>query len=199
MSITPTLRIFADLCLFRQRTENVPTSNNLLLSTAVALVLFCVLSDSHLYNSSYSLPAKAFAYSLWAMLLGTVLLVILKSNGVAERWRQTATAIFGTLALTKLIRWPLASGVRQDKQYIEEMARELVAAINAGIVDYPTPAIQLSIAYYVTWAIVIWALCIQSSILRHAIEVPLWIAFTIVIGYSVVVFPVWIVILNILM
>ena len=79
------------------------------------------------------------------------------------------------------------------------MARELVAAINAGIVDYPTPVIQLSIAYYVTWAIVIWALCIQSSILRHAIEVPLWIAFTIVIGYSVVVFPVWIVILNILM
>ena len=199
MSITPTLRIFADLCLFRQRTENVPTSNNLLLGTAVALVLFCILSDSHLYNSSYSFPEKAFAYSLWTMLLGTVLLVILKSNGVAERWRQTTTAIFGTLALTKLIRWPLASGVRQDKQYIEEMARELVEAINTGIVDYPTPVIQLSIAYYMTWAIVIWALCIQSSILRHAIEVPLWIAFTIVLGYSVIVFPAWIVILNVLM
>ena len=199
MSITPTLRIFADLCLFRQRTENVPTSNNLLLGAAVALVLFCILSDSHLYNSSYSFPEKAFAYSLWTMLLGTVLLVILKSNGVGERWRQTTTAIFGTLALTKLIRWPLASGVRQDKQYIEEMARELVEAINAGIADYPTPVIQLSIPYYMTWAIVIWALCIQSSILRHAIEVPLWIAFTIVLGYSVIVFPAWIVILNVLM
>ena len=131
MSITHTLRIFADLCLFRQRTENVPTSNNLLLGTAVALVLFCVLSDSHLYHSGYSLTGRVFAYSLWAILLGAVLLVILKSNGVAERWRQTATAIFGTLALTKLIRWPLASRVKQDKQYIEERARELMELINA--------------------------------------------------------------------
>ena len=131
MCTTPTLRIFAHLCLFRQRTENVPTSNNLLLGTAVVLVLFCVLSDSHLYNSSYSLPAKTFAYPLWAMLLGTILLIVLKSNGVTERWRQTTTAIFGTLALTKLNCWPLTSRVRQDKQYIEERARELMEVINA--------------------------------------------------------------------
>ena len=131
MCTTPTLRIFAHLCLFRQRTENVPTSNNLLLGTAVVLVLFCVLSDSHLYNSSYSLPAKTFAYPLWAMLLGTILLIVLKSNGVTGRWRQTTTAIFGTLALTKLNCWPLTSRVRQDKQYIEERARELMEVINA--------------------------------------------------------------------
>ena len=135
MCTTPTLRIFAHLCLFRQRTENIPTSNNLPLGTAVAvavvLVLFCVLSDSHLYNSSYSLPAKTFAYPLWAMLLGTILLIVLKSNGVTERWRQTTTAIFGTLTLTKLNCWPLASRVKQDKQYIEERARELMEVINA--------------------------------------------------------------------
>ena len=131
MCTTPTLRIFAHLCLFRQRTENVPTSNNLLLGTAVVLVLFCVLSDSHLYNSSYSLPAKTFAYPLWAMLLGTILLIVLKSNGVTERWRQTTTAIFGTLALTKLNCWPLTSRVRQDKKYVEERARELMEVINA--------------------------------------------------------------------
>ena len=122
MCTTPTLRIFAHLCLFRQRTENIPTSNNLPLGTAVSvvlvLVLFCVLSDSHLYNSSYSLPAKTFAYPLWAMLLGTILLIVLKSNGVTERWRQTTTGLFGTLALTKLNCWPLTSRVRQDKQYI---------------------------------------------------------------------------------
>jgi len=123
MCTTPTLRIFAHLCFFRQRTENAPTSNNLLLGTAVVLVLFCVLSDSHLYNSSYSLPAKTFAYPLWAMLLGTILLIVLKSTGVTERWRQTTTAIFGTLALTKLNCWPLTSRVRQDKQYIQERAR----------------------------------------------------------------------------
>jgi len=133
MCTTPTLRIFAHLCFFRQRTENAPTSNNLLLGTAVAvaLVLFCVLSDSHLYNSSYSLPAKAFAYPLWVILLGTILLIVLKSNGVTERWRQTTTAIFGTLALTKLNCWPLASRVKQDKQYIEERTRELIEVINA--------------------------------------------------------------------
>ena len=131
MSITPTLRIFADLCLFRQRTENVPTSNNLLLGTAAALVLFCVLSDSHLYNSSYSLPAKTFAYPLWAMLLGTILLIVLKSNGVTERWRQTTTGLFGTLALTKLNCWPLTSRARKDKQCIEERAGELMEVINA--------------------------------------------------------------------
>ena len=131
MCTTPTLRIFAHLCLFRQRTENVPTSNNLLLGTAVVLVLFCVLSDSHLYNSSYSLPAKTFTHPLWAMLLGTILLIVLKSNGVTGRWRQTTTAIFGTLALTKLNCWPLTSRVRQDKKYIEERARELMEVINA--------------------------------------------------------------------
>ena len=131
MCTTPTLRIFAHLCLFRQRTENVPTSINLLLGTAVVLVLFCVLSDSHLYNSSYSLPAKTFAYPLWAMLLGTILLIVLKSNGVTGRWRQTTTAIFGTLALTKLNCWPLTSRVRQDKKYVEERARELMEVINA--------------------------------------------------------------------
>ena len=131
MSVTLTLRIFADLCLFRQRTENVPTSNNLLLGTAVALVLFCVLSDSHLYNSSYSLPAKTFTYPLWAMFLGTILLIVLKSNGVTERWRQTTTGLFRTLALTKLNCWPLTSRVRKDKQCIEERAGELMEVINA--------------------------------------------------------------------
>jgi len=133
MCTTPTLRMFAHLCLFRQRTENIPTSNNLLLGTAVAVVLalFCVLRDSHLYNSSYSLPAKTFAYPLWAMLLGTILLIALKSNGVTERWRQTTTGLFGTLALTTLNCWPLTSRVRQDKQYIEERAGELMEVINA--------------------------------------------------------------------
>ena len=131
MCTTPTLRIFAHLCLFRQRTENIPTSNNLPLGTAVVLVLFFVLSDSHLYNSSYSLPAKTFAYPLWAMLLGTILLIVLKSNGVTERWRQTTTGLFRTLALTKLNCWPLTSRVRQDKQYIEEKAGELMEVINA--------------------------------------------------------------------
>ena len=133
MCTTPTLRIFAHLCLFRQRTENIPTSNNLPLGTAVAvvLVLFCVLSDSHLYNSSYSLPAKTFTYPLWAMLLGTILLIVLKSNGVTERWRQTTTGLFRTLALTKLNCWPLTSRVRTDKQCIEERAGELVEVINA--------------------------------------------------------------------
>ena len=141
MCTTPTLRIFAHLCLFRQRTENIPTSNNLPLGTAVSvaisisvavvLVLFCVLSDSHLYNSSYSLPAKTFTYPLWAMLLGTILLIVLKSNGVTERWRQTTTGLFRTLALTKLNCWPLTSRVRKDKQCIEERAGELVEVINA--------------------------------------------------------------------
>ena len=133
MCTTPTLRIFAHLCLFRQRTENIPTSNNLPLGTAVAvvLVLFCVLSDSHLYNSSYSLPAKTFTYPLWAMLLGTILLIVLKSNGVTERWRQTTTGLFRTLALTKLNCWPLTSRVRKDKQCIEERAGELMEVINA--------------------------------------------------------------------
>ena len=131
MCTTPTLRIFAHLCLFRQRTENIPTSNNLPLGTAVAVVLFCVLSDSHLYNSSYSLPAKTFTYPLWAMLLGTILLIVLKSNGVTERWRQTTTGLFRTLALTKLNCWPLTSRVRKDKQCIEERAGELMEVINA--------------------------------------------------------------------
>ena len=133
MCTTPTLRIFAHLCLFRQRTENIPTSNNLPLGTAVAvvLVLFCVLSDSHLYNSSYSLPAKTFTHPLWAMLLGTILLIVLKSNGVTERWRQTTTGLFGTLALTKLNCWPLTSRVRKDKQCIEERTGELMEVIDA--------------------------------------------------------------------
>ena len=133
MCTTPTLRIFAHLCLFRQRTENIPTSNNLPLGTAVAvvLVLFFVLSDSHLYNSSYSLPEKTFTYPLWAMLLGTILLIVLNSNGVTERWRQTTTGLFRTLALTKLNCWPLTSRVRKDKQCIEERAGELMEVINA--------------------------------------------------------------------
>ena len=131
MCTTPTLRIFAHLCLFRQRTENIPTSNNLPLGTAVAVVLFFVFSDSHLYNSSYSLPAKTFTHPLWAMLLGTILLIVLKSNGVTERWRQTTTGLFGTLALTKLNCWPLTSRARKDKQCIEERAGELVEVINA--------------------------------------------------------------------
>ena len=131
MCTTPTLRIFAHLCLFRQRTENIPTSNNLPLGTAVAVVLFFVFSDSHLYNSSYSLPAKTFTYPLWAMLLGTILLIVLKSNGVTERWRQTTTGLFGTLALTKLNCWPLTSRARKDKQCIEERAGELMEVINA--------------------------------------------------------------------
>ena len=135
MCTTPTLRIFAHLCLFRQRTENIPTSNNLPLGTAVAVavpvVLFFVLSASHLYNSSYSLPAKTFAYPLGAMLLGTILLIVLKSNGVTERWRQTTTGLFGAPALTKLNCWPLTSRARKDKQRINERAGELMEVINA--------------------------------------------------------------------
>jgi len=65
------------------------------------------------------------------MLLGTILLIVLKSNGVTERWRQTTTGLFGTLALTKLNCWPLTSRARKDKQCIEERAGELMEVINA--------------------------------------------------------------------
>jgi hypothetical protein len=86
--------------------------------------------------------------TLQVIIFATVIWLVLKYNGVPERWRQTITALFGALTLMQLLGWIVSPGADQTTQPSEASA-------------LPAPLVM---------AVAAWYLAIMTHVLRHAID-----------------------------
>ena len=175
MQLLLMLRSFFYLCLFRERPENLPASETLLLGVAAFYVFVQVISQP-----LSDLPTKLLIFCANALLLGAVWFFILQLRGLTARWKQTATAMFGSLALTNLLAWPFTSDATESVRAVQS------AMSDPAVVGDSPPGLFMGSVLAIT-AIFVWQLSVQASILRHAIKIHLAFCFMIVMGYTLII------------
>ncbi len=158
------LRLFIELCLFRQPAGNVPRSESLLLITATTAVLSAAIN---------AIPDEGFGQGLLLsgcqiLLFSGIIWVALKIKGVPERWLQTLTGIFGATTILQLLTLPLFG-----------WQKPLVSA--------ETGQLMLTMPLMIVAAIAIWSLTVMASILRQAMEIRIAGAILLVIFCQAVV------------
>lgn len=181
MKLLPILRLFAELCLFRQRPENFPVSQHLLV-IAGALYLGVLFVWPPIPTRDIS--SLLFCCIANTILPGAVWFFILRLRGVGMRWKQTALAMFGALTITHLIGSPFYADVNRLMELVlsemESVKQSLPQATLADVL--PTEIPKWSV--YMAYAVDLWQLTIQAWILSQAIEIRTALGFLIVVAYS---------------
>ena len=153
------VRLFFDLCLFRQPAENVPQSDTLLFVTGAAAIVtgaFTALPNERI-SSALLLGTTQI------LLFAAVIWIALRLRGHRERWVQTMTGICGAVTVLQLVTIPLSSW-------------------HARLILPETQGMALTLPLMAIAAISIWTLAVMSSILRQAMQVPVAAAVLIIIG-----------------
>jgi hypothetical protein len=96
------LLLFIDLIRLRRGPQDLPSSRNLLVTSALFLLIIAVLGD-HLHDNV--IDSLLLSITQIAVLTVTVS-IILSLHNKAERSVQTLTAFYGTSALIQLVVWP---------------------------------------------------------------------------------------------
>jgi hypothetical protein len=153
-----TLRLLIDICLFRAKPQDLPTSRQLLAMTVAAGVLVDVLSlpDGRLDPGRWLfilLQAGLFAAGVW---------LVLRSRGMTTRWTQTATALFAANAFFSLLLLPLMPA--------------LVEMMQAG------PQAVPNWQAYVMLAVSGWFLAVMARVLREALETSMGLSLIITLA-----------------
>ena len=153
------LRLFFDLCFFRQSAENIPRSDTLLLLTATAAIVSGALNampEEGVMRAVLLATAEVvlFAGGIWISLI---------IRGHRERWTQTMTGIYGTTTLLQILTLPLFGWHMQ-------------------LASPDTFGLTLTLPLMAIAGIAIWSLAVMTSILRQAMQVPIVAAILIIIG-----------------
>ena len=153
------LRLFIDLCFFRQSAQNIPRSDTLLLVTGAAAIVSGALNampDEGIVGALLLATAEVvlFAGGIW---------IALKLRGHPERWVQTMTGIYGATTLLQLLTLPLFGWHTQ-------------------LASPDTFGLTLTLPLMAIAGIAIWSLAVMTSILRQAMQVPIGAAILIIIG-----------------
>ena len=149
------LKMFVDLCRLQAKPQELPHSQ--------FLMLFCI-GCYFLLGFAVSIQEQEFGLSILSAGADTGLMIGLAYLGLWVRGSipravQTITALTGTGALFELVGWPLISFLQQ---------------LNEG---------ETSNLSLVLLALVIWNITVIGNILRHALEVPMWVGTGIALLY----------------
>ena len=149
------LKMFVDLCRLQAKPQELPHSQ--------FLMLFCI-GCYFLLGFAVSIQEQGFGLSVLSAGADSGLMVGLAYLGLwvrdsIPRAVQTITALTGTGALFELVGWPLVTFLQQ---------------LNEG---------ETSNLSLVLLALVIWNITVIGSILRHALEVPMWVGTGIALLY----------------
>ena len=152
------LRLFIDLCLFRQQSENIPRSEALLLVTGLAAVLSAAANAA---------PEEGFIRGLLLsgcqiILFSGMIWLALNFKRKSERWVQTLTGIFGATTVLQLLTLPLFGW-------------------QESLVSPDTGQLVVTLPLIIVAAIAIWSLTVMASILRQALEIRIGGAILLVI------------------
>ena len=153
--MTALLKLFIDLCRLRTAPQEVPHSQLLLLLTAASY--FLVALGVSLLDQSLGLALISAAVD--TALLAALAYISLWITGHHERLRQTLIALLGTGTLFGLLGWPVIAMLQQ------------------------VPEGQTSNLGLVLLGLIIWNIVVIGHILRHALDMAMWIASGIALFY----------------
>jgi hypothetical protein len=146
---------FVDLCRLRSTPQDLPHSQ--------FLMLFCI-GGYFLLGFAVSIQEQGFGLAILTASADTGLMVGLAYLGLwvrdsLPRAVQTITALTGTGALFELVAWPVVTFLQQLKEGESSSLSLLLLAL------------------------VIWNITVIGNILRHALEVPMWVGTSIALLY----------------
>lgn len=149
------LKVFVDLCKLQSAPQNLPHSQ--------FLMMFCV-GSYFLVGFAVSSLEQNLGMAMLTAGIDTGLIVGLTYLGLSirdfgPRTVQTITALTGTGLLFELMGWPLIAFLQQ---------------LSEG------ESSSLSILLLV---LIIWNIGVVGNILRHALEVPMWVGASIAMLY----------------
>lgn len=158
------LRLFLEICLLRGKPQDLPTSVPLLVLTVAANVVIEYLSLGGKAFSSGELLFVLFQ----VMLLGGGLWLILRQRRFANRWIQTATALFAANVFFSLLMLPLLPT-------LHEMAK-------VG------PAMVINWQLLVAFALSVWSLMVMAHVMREALEISRIASFVVSLALMISIF-----------
>ncbi|MDH3377368.1 MAG: hypothetical protein OEQ39_10465 [Gammaproteobacteria bacterium] len=138
------VKYFVNLVTFRAKPQDVPESDQLVVATA----LLALVTSLPTASIGETFGATLAISTLQILIFAAVIWLVLRYNGVSERWRQTITALFGALTIMQLFGWIVSPGTDQTTQPIATST-------------LPAPLVMVVAAWY---------LAVMTHILRHAIE-----------------------------
>lgn len=151
--------LFLDICLFRKGPQDVPASAALLKVCALAYALsgFVVLRLST--PTSIAIPQVLLDLALLAGLL----YLVLSLRRYPQRFGQTLSALTGVGVLMALLALPLMVWIVQQGPDGDTV---LPSMLLLGLMG--------------------WSIAIMAHILRHALNIPLWIGTVYAIIYTLI-------------
>lgn len=147
------LRQFLDICLLRGRTQDLPTSTNLVLGTAVASV---VIDFASLPEEARNPGHLLFVISQVA-LFGAAVWLLLRQRGFPERWIQTITALYAVNAAFSLVLMPFLPA-------LAEMLKQ-------------GPGVAPGWPAWLALALTAWFLAVMARVLHEALETGMLASF----------------------
>lgn len=146
-------RLFLAICLLRGRAQDLPTSINLVFSTALASVAIDFISlPDEVRNPGHLL----FVVSQ-VVLFGAAVWLLLRQRGFPERWTQTITALYAVNAAFSLVLMPFLPA-------LAEMLKQGPGA---------TPGWPAWLAL----ALTAWFLAVMARVLHEALETGMLVSF----------------------
>ena len=152
------LRLFIELCLFRQQAENIPKSESLLLVTSLVAILSAAANAA----SEEGFIRALLLSGCQIILFSGMIWLALRFKGLSERCVQTLTGIFGATTVLQLLTLPLFGW-------------------QESLVSPDTGQLVVTLPLIIVAAIAIWSLTVMASILRQAMEIRIGGAILLVI------------------
>lgn len=162
-------RRLVDLMLFRRGPQDMP-GDQASLVVSIAAYCICLVVQVALVGP---LAAALVQAVLATLMLGIYAAGVLRLRRLANRFNQTATALFSSGAVLTLIMLAPTHALRP---YLDALRH----ATDPSQVPMPSPLFAL--AYLVVG---IWGLAIYSHIYRHALDVPIALGVAVTIGFEV--------------
>lgn len=156
------LNIFVDICLLRAGPQDLPASRFLL---GVAILLGLLTGALLIVDSFGSVFSALLAQILDLLLLMALIRFGLAYRGLAPRFLQVATALFGSSALINLVTMPVQLLIGEDP-----------SASLAG---------ELGVLLYLF--LLVWALVVIGHILRHAFDIRFGGGILIALAYFLLI------------
>lgn len=162
-------RRVVDLMLFRCGPQDMPGDQA---SLGVSIAVYCLLLFGQVALVAPLAGAAAQA-GLATILLGLYVAVILRMRGLANRFNQTATALFSTGAVLTLV---MLAPTRALQPYLDALRK----ASDPSQVPMPSP--WFALGYLVVG---VWGLAIYSHIYRHALDMSIAFGVAVTLGFEV--------------
>lgn len=168
------LRMFLNICVLRARPQDLPASFALF---RISLFVYFTANMVVLFDG------VSLARALLAAIVDTLLLVALAHSALllrqhGERMWQTLSALAGCGAFVSIVAWVATSLA------LRAVAPE-VAEMNAAALAELSPA-QVQLIMLVWFPCLAWFVLVFGHILRHSLDVPMFVGVVFAMLYVIV-------------